>query len=300
MKRPHMLLLTLIVLLVCLVSAAALAQGAVPAPAMQQQETVDAAVRSLFTQTAQAQQQLDMTGTIAAAFGQALTGTAQATRAATTPTVTPTPTFAVTAAVKTATAAAIQTEIARTSTAPAAGTPSTPPNASVRVRAILHAQPDNASPDVVEVMRGSSLLVIGRSADSLFFYVQTPGGVTGWIDAALVDYPGERAALPVIDPFMPDSADDAPAATPTRIGADASRETAATISVSAVNLRAEPRLGADAVVRLRQGDPVTILGTTEDRAYVFVRAVDGQQGWIAARFVTFDGALTDLPVVVPD
>jgi Tol biopolymer transport system component len=83
MRNALMLLsLTVLVFALLLVSAASAGSYTAQANPTEVQQTLDASVGGLFTQTAQAQGQMVMTGTVQALFDQALTATAAAPTAA--------------------------------------------------------------------------------------------------------------------------------------------------------------------------------------------------------------------------
>jgi hypothetical protein len=318
-RRPPLILSVIAaVLLLASVSALALGEAQRLSPP-EQQATIDAAIDSLFTETAGAAVQIDLMGTIDTLFMRDLTATAQfgatveaglmATLTATnqpSPTGTPSasPTiltgFEATAVVKTATAAALPP-----TPAPLVGEP----NATTRVRAIVHALPDNASPDFADIPRGEGVIVIGRSADSRFFYVQTLGGVTGWLDVAVVIYTGEIDALAEIDPQAPvlpgelptlPTLPPTPTPRPTLTSApplEAGSAATATVAVSLADVRAEPNITGALVAEVRRGDVLIVLGRTADSGYLFVQTGAGSQGWIGRPLVAYDGSINILPIL---
>lgn len=71
----------------------------------------------------------------------------------------------------------------------------------------------------------------------------------------------------------------------------------ATVSVSRLNLRANPGEGANIVSVLGQDDPLTILGRRFDNSWVQIRSAAGTVGWVYAPLLSINIPLTNVPVV---
>lgn len=175
------------------------------------------------------------------------------------------------------------------------------PTARVVVtNAAVRAEPTLTAATVTTISLDEVVTLLGRSADSDFLLIRTPDGIEGWVGRPLLVYAIPFDQIPVVTP-------DTPTATPTLIGADADRTVTGTLSTSAANVRAAPRLGSAPVVRLREGDTVTVLGRNPEGTYYFVETDAGETGWIAEGFITLDtplgtrdGSADDLPVIVPE
>lgn len=90
----------------------------------------------------------------------------------------------------------------------------------------------------------------------------------------------------VAEPLIPASPTPPPAATPD-----------ATVSVSRLNLRANPGEGASIISVLGQGDALTILGRRFDNSWLQVRSAAGTVGWVYAPLLTVNIPLTNVPVI---
>lgn len=208
--------------------------------------------------------------------------------------------------------------------------PLTDGNASMYALMPILDRPDSVDGErIAEVQRGDRVTVLGESQDGRFFYVRLADSTEGWVLRATVNFDGDESELPVLDPnnpvapeellsptptppqptatpltparppatLTPDTAQADP--TPTQIGADASREVPGALNISSANIRSSPELGADAVVRLIQGEEFVVLGRTANNNYVYVRTAAGVEGWLALRFVDLTVEPGDLPVITP-
>lgn len=71
----------------------------------------------------------------------------------------------------------------------------------------------------------------------------------------------------------------------------------ATVSVSRLNLRANPGEGASIISVLGQDDPLTILGRRFDNSWLQVRSAAGTTGWVYAPLLAVNIPLINVPVI---
>lgn len=78
--------------------------------------------------------------------------------------------------------------------------------------------------------------------------------------------------------------------------------TTITVSAVSVHLRTGPSLNFSTIRKLSQGEQLTLLGRSSDNTWLFVKASDGQEGWIEIRWVDLTGInldTDDYPVKTP-
>jgi uncharacterized protein YgiM (DUF1202 family) len=79
----------------------------------------------------------------------------------------------------------------------------------------LRNAPNASAAVIAELPQRSSLLIVGRSADNAWFYVQTPDGLSGWVSAAYVQTEVALSSLSIIGAEQSTSATNSASSTTT-------------------------------------------------------------------------------------
>lgn len=162
----------------------------------------------------------------------------------------------------------------------------------------LRNQPGGDGTAVAQMVGGTPLIAIGRSANNAWVYAVTLDGVAGWAFAAYLDLDGPLDDLPVVTPGAePTAVLTVPTASALVRTPDADGVSARVRDITGnLRLRAEPSTEAEIVAELRGGTPLQITARDSGRAWLRVIA-DDQEGWVSAAFVEVTGSLTGLPVI---
>jgi hypothetical protein len=129
-----------------------------------------------------------------------------------------------------------------------------------------------------------ALKILGRSADALWAYVQTPAGLRGWTHTGeCVTVLGDLLTVPIQ-------------------AANASSGAPVAMIACAQNLRAQPALTSPALRILQPADgPLPVEATTENAGWVYLILPDGTRGWtVNAACVSVLGRPWDAPEYVDD
>ncbi len=148
----------------------------------------------------------------------------------------------------------------------------------------LRSGPDTTYDTVGSLSPGTTLLIVGRTADSTWWQVATENG-TAWV-AAAVSVASNTFSVPVVEV-------DVPTIT----------EPSVTAAVdSNINLRSQPSLDSDVVGVLLVGFRLTVIGRTSDNSWWQVQTDNGS-AWVSDEVttvsnaenvpVTFDNGLPD-------
>jgi uncharacterized protein YraI len=100
-------------------------------------------------------------------------------------------------------------------------------------------------------------------------------------------------------PLYPTGGGGAPVGTPipgAQPGATAVPAVTATVTANVLNFRAEPSLLAQILAKLNKSAVYPVIGRLADNSWVQL-SVNGVNGWVMARYVTFTGDLNTVPVV---
>jgi uncharacterized protein YraI len=148
----------------------------------------------------------------------------------------------------------------------------------------LRSGPGTSYEILPEVLRpGNGFVVLGRTPDSRWLYIRIAStGATGWIDTSKVTVLGDPTVIAVASP--PPTATTASNFILTGV-----------LSAAEVRLRSSPT--GEPLTELNEGTRLIILGRTRDEGWLQVRvSATGEEGWIAAPFVTVTGSVSDLPI----
>ncbi|MBN1372739.1 MAG: L,D-transpeptidase family protein [Anaerolineaceae bacterium] len=135
----------------------------------------------------------------------------------------------------------------------------------------LREGPETSYPEVAEIALGDELLLLGRLSDDAWLYVETAGGVKGWIKTVLVNVSGVTL-------------EDYPILTSSE-----TEKTVVKVVGGTVNMRSGPHLNFNTIDTLRYGDMVTLLGRLSDNVWINVETSSGNQGWIYTSLVSLHG-----------
>ena len=140
---------------------------------------------------------------------------------------------------------------------------------------------------------GESLPVVGQNQDGTWWQVEFEAGENGlaWIAAAVVNFSGEPATVPLVQP----------AAIPTAVVTPTPTVPVVQGTVTAtdpVNVRSEPSLEGVIVGGLYPGDSADVVAVSEDSEWWQIDFADGPEGlaWVAAEFVEFEGEPLAVPI----
>ena len=126
------------------------------------------------------------------------------------------------------------------------------------------------------------LPIVGRTADSTWFQVQTPFG-TGWVSGSYVITRNEFGAAPITT----ESAQDAPVSGPVGI-----------INTGALNIRSGPGIQYSSLGVLAGGTETRIIGRTRDWSWWLLETPLGN-GWANRIYVIVRGSTSNVPYVAP-
>lgn len=126
------------------------------------------------------------------------------------------------------------------------------------------------------------LPIVGRTADSTWFQVQTPFG-TGWVSGSYVITRNEFGAAPITT----ESAQDAPLSGPVGI-----------INTGALNIRSGPGIQYSSLGVLAGGTETRIIGRTRDWSWWLLETPLGN-GWANRIYVIVRGSTSNVPYVAP-
>jgi lipoprotein-anchoring transpeptidase ErfK/SrfK len=155
-------------------------------------------------------------------------------------------------------------------------TPSLTPPTTIRVSGYLvnlRTGPGTNFSAIQKLSYGEQLILLGRLSDNTWLYVQTSNGQEGWIEMAWVDLAGTDLNF-----------DHYPVKTP-------SPAPPATIKVSGylVNLRTGPGTNFSSIQKLIYGEQLMLLGRLNGNSWLYVKTLNGQEGWITMSSVELAG-----------
>lgn len=183
----------------------------------------------------------------------------------------------------------------------------------------------NADGELVEqVAPGARLIASKRATNGAWVYVTSDTGASGWAaaDTLLAFYrialPTETVSIPLASPTpqptatpentpttnagvadAPAAADTPAAAAPALVTGD--QPVAYVLATTRLNIRSGPGVTYPVIGKAEPEQPLTILGRTEDRAWVEVQISNPGEGtgWVAAQYLAFTAPLLDVAVVAP-
>jgi uncharacterized protein YgiM (DUF1202 family) len=145
----------------------------------------------------------------------------------------------------------------------------------------IRAQPGVTSSVIGVLPGGEEVTAIGRTSGNNWIQIQRQDGTTGWAAAWLMVFSGDTTLLPVTTDVQPGLADGSG---PFNL-----------FSPYTVNIRAEPRIGAEVRGQIPFNTQATATGRNEASSWVLVQ-YGGIEGWVAAWLVTLNGDINGLPV----
>lgn len=135
----------------------------------------------------------------------------------------------------------------------------------------LRAGPGKHYAAIQELTYDQPLTLLGRYIYDTWLYVNTSDGQKGWVRINTVDLTGVTLK-------------DQPVQTPSPYP-----EVTITVSDYSVNLRRGPSTDFSILVKLSDGDPLTLLGQLNDHSWLYVRTSGGYEGWLQTSSVYLDG-----------
>ncbi len=150
----------------------------------------------------------------------------------------------------------------------------------------LREQPTTAARSLGQVSQGQVYVVVGKNADSSWFLLRLPSGVTGWVTARWL-FVTDPAAVPVVSDLT-DGGTVAVEAPLTGI--------TGTVTAAFLNIRTLPDpLDGIAVATASQGDVFQVIGR-DANANWFQIAFSGTSGWVSSAYFRVGGDVNALPV----
>jgi lipoprotein-anchoring transpeptidase ErfK/SrfK len=115
------------------------------------------------------------------------------------------------------------------------------------------------------------LILLGRLSDNTWLYVNTADGQDGWVSPDWVNLDGIHLDHYTVKTPSP------------------SQETKIKVYGDFVNLRAGPGRHFSEVQKLTYGEALILLGRLSDNTWLYVRTLDGKEGWIKTTLVDLTG-----------
>lgn len=149
----------------------------------------------------------------------------------------------------------------------------------------LRDQPTTVGSNVLaELAGGTTLTVIGRTANNQWLQVRTSDGLTGWAAAGYIDLKVALSTIPVVGAEPTPSTDTAPVIEAAPVEGDF--QARVSNIGGTLRLRAEPTTSAGILAELAPGTALGVTGRSPAGEWLRVTAPDGQSGWVAAAYVT--------------
>lgn len=149
----------------------------------------------------------------------------------------------------------------------------------------LREAPDTDAPILAHLDPLTALDVIGRTEEGAWVQVVGPQGSLGWVTSEHLQFSINVAQMPVTFATLTPT----PTPTPVRPTETATPSEGAGAQVKAdgggLNLRASPGTAAPILTTLAALTPLTVVGRTENNAWLEVVTPVGNHGWVLARFV---------------
>lgn len=137
-------------------------------------------------------------------------------------------------------------------------------------------------PSIAVAGNGDSLVLLGRNSNSSWVKVRLANAKEGWVNATLISTSTSISSLPVLDGGT---------------GGNPSSEPTATVATGALNIRSGPGANNTVVATLSNGQPLALLGRTENSGWAKVRVYNGTVGWANAAYLNLSVPFSSLPVV---
>jgi uncharacterized protein YgiM (DUF1202 family) len=179
-------------------------------------------------------------------------------------------------------------------------TPPPPDGPYINIIDITNVRPAPSTDTDIEgrLQPGTQVPVVGRLDDSSWWFVESDG-LSGWVSAEVVEFVGDSAEVPVVEPESLDApgGNQADALPP----ADDAPRPEVNIPAGGVNARSGPGLEFELLERLDEGASYPVIGQDETGGWwlLAVEAVGDEQVWVADAVVTVTGDVISLPVVLP-
>jgi uncharacterized protein YgiM (DUF1202 family) len=158
----------------------------------------------------------------------------------------------------------------------------------------LRTEPNRNGTVVAELAGETALIVTARTADYIWYQVQTLEGQSGWVASRYVQLLVPQNSIPVFEQLTNTTV--VTASTPVT----GSGEGNGRVIVASLNMRSAPDIGASVLAELPQRTSVLIAGRSSDGIWLYIQTADGLSGWVATRFIQLDIALSSVPVVGND
>lgn len=171
--------------------------------------------------------------------------------------------------------------------APPTITPTIQPlEATTKAQVNVRGGPDQNQASLGLLDFGTTLQIIGKSADGKWWrivYPDSPSGV-GWVAAAFISFNGDPDKVPVVEPGDAES----PVAGETLAVSPSPTPDIRTASVThTINVRAGPATTYDSVGMIEANTTVKLTGRNEINTWVQIEFADGPdgKGWVAALYL---------------
>jgi uncharacterized protein YraI/lysophospholipase L1-like esterase len=155
----------------------------------------------------------------------------------------------------------------------------------------LRTEPSVHGAVVLELVGETPLIVTARTADYIWYQAQTLEGQSGWVASRYIQLLVPQRNIPIFEAAPNPS--EVTITAPVTI----SDESNGQVIAASLNLRNAPSVSGEVLAQLPERSPILIVGRSADGVWLYVEAADGLSGWLAARYVQADIAITSIPVV---
>ncbi|MEL7234475.1 MAG: SH3 domain-containing protein [Chloroflexota bacterium] len=143
----------------------------------------------------------------------------------------------------------------------------------------LREQPTTTARSLGQVSRGQVYRVVGKNADSSWYQLRLPGGVTGWVTARWL-FVTQEGSVPVVSNAISGGTAATTANAVTNPGGPSG-----TVVSSFLNIRTLPDpVEGIAFATASQGDVFAIVGRDANANWFQVQLPDGNVGWVSSAY----------------
>lgn len=198
--------------------------------------------------------------------------------------------------------------VAPTTIPEAAATP-TGPYITTEEGANIRSGPDTTFDRIGQLAADSPIAVIGKTAAGDWWQINFPRGseAKGWVNAEVVEFVGDAAAVPVVEAASPTELTGTAAEASLQASATATTTLEATndtpiikIPAGGANVRSGPGLSFDLLGRLAENSEASIVGKSETGEWWQIEYEKGEArlGWVADAVVDFSGDAESVPIII--
>lgn len=145
----------------------------------------------------------------------------------------------------------------------------------------LRETPTTAARSLGQISRGQVYRVLGKTADSTWYQLRLPSGITGWVTARWL-YVTDPARVPVTNSTLTSTSTSATTTIPVTV---TNSGQVGVVTASQLNVRTAPDpLVGVAFTRVFQGQQFTIVGRDATASWYQILLPDGSIGWVSSAY----------------